>query len=173
MGYVILNLRGIPFWYYAIAVGILLGIFFITKKIPISLLITYMFLILVATTLARSAHPSVGYDFRPFASYKRAVLSRDMWWQVVCNVGMSIPIGVMMPVSLMKKNSNGKKLLITLLVGTAFSVFIEALQFVLHRGYSETDDVISSVIGIIIGFIMYAFMKELNRMWSRKNKSAI
>ena len=170
MGYITLNLRGIPFWYYAIAVGLLLGIFFITKKIPLAVLITYMFLILVATTLARSASPTVQYEYLPFASYKRAASSRDMWWQVVCNVGMSVPIGVLMPVVLREKNSNGKKLLITLLAGIAFSVFIEALQFALHRGYSETDDVISSVIGLLIGFIMYFLMIRLIKFLINRKK---
>ena len=170
MGYVTLNLKGIPFWYYAIAVGLFLGIFFIIKKIPISLLITYMFLILVATTLARGAYPETGYDFTPLASYRRAASSRDMWWQVVCNVGMSVPIGVLLPIALKKSNRDGKKLLITLAIGTAFSVSIEVLQFVLHRGYSETDDVISSVIGVIIGFIIYILMRQIIKLLISRKK---
>ena len=170
MGYVTLNLRGISGWYFAIAIGLLLVIYFTTKGVSVSLLIPYMLLVLVATTLARSASPTVLYNFTPFASYRRAALSRDMWWQVVCNVGMSVPIGVLMPVVLRKKTSNGKKLLITLAIGTAFSVFIEAMQFTLHRGYSETDDVISSTIGVIIGFIIHILMSQIVKMLFSREK---
>ena len=161
MGYVVLNLSRISFWYYVIALFLLLSAFFIIKKISISLLIPYMFLVLVATTLARNVYPTMQYDFTPFASYKQATMSRDMWWQVVCNVGMSVPIGILLPLIIKEATSNGKKLLITLVIGTAFSVSIETLQYFLHRGYCETDDVISSVIGLTIGFAIYFLFKVI------------
>ena len=170
MGYVILNLSGIPFWYYAIAMFLLVSIFLITRKISISLLITYMFIVLAATTLARSASSTVRYNFTPFTSYKRAALNRDMWWQIVCNVGMSVPIGFLAASTLKKTTTSGKKLFITLVIGTLFSIVIEALQFILHRGYSETDDVISSIIGLITGFAVYVLMRQIFKIWVRKEK---
>ena len=170
MGYVILNLSKIPLWHYAIAVVLLVSIFLFTKKISISLVIPYMLLVLAATTLARSSYSIIQYDFTPFASYKRAALSRDIWWQVACNVGMSIPIGILLPFTIKNVSSSGKKLLITLAIGTTFSVYIEILQFILHRGYSETDDVISSVIGLIVGFVIYSLFKVIIKTWVRKEK---
>ena len=167
MGYVSLNLGRIPLWYFAIAGTILFGFFLKTRKISFSLLITYMFLVFVATFLARKSSLTVQYEFSPFASYRRALISKDMWWSVVCNIMMSVPIGFLSPIAMYKDIRNVKKLLITLLVGIIFSVCIEVLQFVFQRGYSETDDIISSVIGLIIGFNFF-ILTEMIISWVRK-----
>ena len=162
MGYVSLNLGRISVWYYIIAFILLCGILYVTRKLSIALLAPYMFLILAATTLVRSSSPTAQYAFNPFASYRRAFASSDMWWEVFCNVMMAVPIGFLLPAAIDQIKGNTKfrkKLLITLLIGTCFSVGIEALQFFLHRGYSETDDVISSLIGLLIGFAVYSLLR--------------
>ena len=171
MGYVYVIVRISPV-YYIVTVVLFISIWMVTKNVACSLLSAYCFMIIAATVLSRDINSVVQYDFKPFVSYKDAFSNRDTWWQIACNVGMAVPIGLLLPVSMNKSSKCGKRLLITLVVGISFSIFIEALQFILHRGYSETDDVISSLIGLLIGFIIYGLIDEIIS-WVRKNKSVV
>lgn len=42
-----------------------------------------------------------------------------------------------------------------MLIGGAFSVLIESLQFVMKRGFSEFDDVFHNVLGCMFGYVLY------------------
>ena len=74
-----------------------------------------------------------------------------------------IPIGLLLGISF-----PGIKWWKILLIGGAFSLLIETLQFFLRRGFAEFDDVFHNVLGSMIGWggytaIMYVAKKVLKR----------
>ena len=79
------------------------------------------------------------YGFTPF----RFLGSRDKWLQFLSNVIMFVPIGLL-------SAEHGWKG--TILTGVAFSIGIEAAQFLLKNGFSELDDVIANTAGTAVGY---------------------
>lgn len=75
--------------------------------------------------------------------------------QIVCNVLMFIPLGVMLPVLFM---CNLKK---SILCAVIFSMLIEVAHFISGRGLMETDDVINNTFGAVVGFILYCLIKKV------------
>ena len=51
----------------------------------------------------------------------------------------------------------------TIMMGALISFSIESLQFVLQTGVSDIDDLIFNVIGVVIGYLMYAFSLKNSR----------
>ena len=69
------------------------------------------------------------------------------------NVIVFIPIGMILGSLLRVKGS----WLIALLIGCSVSVTIEAMQYFLHRGFAETDDVMHNTLGCMIGYGLREF----------------
>lgn len=44
--------------------------------------------------------------------------------------------------------------LITLAVGMGISLSIEAMQYIFHRGFAETDDVMHNTLGCVLGYML-------------------
>ena len=71
--------------------------------------------------------------------------------QVIANVVAFVPIGLLLGCAFGKRMKWWK----VLLIGGAFSLLIETLQFVLRRGFAEVDDVMHNVLGCLIGWGVY------------------
>lgn len=54
------------------------------------------------------------------------------------------------------------------LIGGAFSLLIETLQFFLRRGFAEFDDVWHNVVGCMIGYGLYLVIANIARRVTRK-----
>ena len=127
----------------------------IVQRISLSLLIPYIFMILVATIIARSPVAERGVVLAPFVSFK-AALTNDFWdFEIKANILMFIPFGFLL--SMVINRLNG----IPLLVGFLFSVTSEVVQYFTHRGVFETDDIITNFMGILIGFIIFMPVKMI------------
>ncbi len=80
------------------------------------------------------------------------------------NVIVFIPIGMILGSLLRVKGS----WLIALLIGCSVSVTIEAMQYFLHRGFAETDDVMHNTVGCVIGYGIYKLVRYgYNRLGKR------
>lgn len=157
---------GISPVYYLIAVAIFLLLFITWKKISVSLLITYCFLIFATTVLARTSRDNVSYDMTPFRLFQI-----DEWWtkqdlmlQIKANVLMFVPIGFLF--MLAGKGIKGKfvkvlYIIVSIIVGFLFSLLIEYMQYKLNRGLCEVDDVIHNTIGIAIGIVLYWIISRI------------
>ena len=157
---------GISPLYYLIAVAIFLLLLKTWKKVSVSLLITYCFLIFATTVLARASQDIVSYDLTPFRLFQI-----DEWWnehdlmlQIKANVMMFVPIGFLL--MLVGKGIKGKYVrvlntIVSIVVGFSFSVLIEYMQYRLHRGLCEVDDVIHNTIGTVIGVILYWIISRI------------
>lgn len=157
---------GISLIYYLIAVAIFLLLYKTRKKISISLLITYCFLVFATTVLARTSQSTASYDLTPFK-----LLQTKEWWtkhdhmlQIKANILMFVPIGFLMIQAGFKIKGKITRVLfviLTVLTGFLFSVLIEYMQYKLHRGYCETDDVIHNTIGTVAGVVLYVIINRI------------
>lgn len=120
--------------------------------IVVILLVEFVFLIYCHTVFFRTSDVGSGINLRPFWSYRAdsADLQNSLYVQNMLNVLMFVPVGMLLGCAF---NNIGWKGL--LLVSLCLSVSIEALQFILHKGFSELDDVMHNVIGAALGYGIY------------------
>jgi len=138
----------------------------IVQRISLSLLIPYIFMIIVATIIVRSPSAERDVVLTPFISFKEA-LTNDFWdFEIKANILMFIPFGFLLSMVINRLNS------IPLLVGFIFSVTIEFVQYFTHRGVFEIDDIITNFMGILIGFIIFMPVKMIldDYLPSKKSK---
>ena len=131
-----------------------------TKKLKISkillwtIFIIYIIIVMGATLVDRvSGYESVNLHL--FSSYKDAYNSFSIgeWRNLILNILMFVPIGILMPLLFNKF----QQWYITYLVGFVATLFIEILQFISKRGIFELDDIINNTLGCIIGYGIVIF----------------
>ena len=114
------------------------------------LLAEWVFLVLCAIVLFREASADRGYNLMPFWSYwdyGKDSYFLEMFGENILNVLLFMPVGFLAGCSF--RGITFKK---ALLLGGGLSVFIEVLQFILKKGFCETDDVTHNVLGCLIGY---------------------
>ena len=169
IGLVFDSFHGIPTY---ISVGILVSFFlgavlFIallgTKKgirwTAGLLLVEYLLVLLLLAVLLRAVQATRLFDITPFWSYS-AIKEGNAYLlqQVILNVVAFIPVGLLLGCAFSKM-----KWWKVLLIGLAFSLLIEVLQFLLKRGFAEVDDVFHNVVGCIVGYGIYVGIAFLIR----------
>ena len=79
-------------------------------------------------------------------------------WQinVIGNIAMFIPVGIVWPFCFPKLNS----VLKTVLAGGGFSLLIELLQLLSHERHSDVDDLILNTIGVLIGALIFFALRR-------------
>ena len=154
----------IPVYYYGIAILLGIGTYIILcklnklRRIGISLLVSYVFLVLAVTVFSRELNDQTSILMEPLQSYRRYITDEFTRFEIQANIILFIPIGILAPMS-MKRLS-----VFALIIGLIISLSIEALQFVTGRGVFEFDDLISNLIGFLIGFAFYCFIHLLVRI---------
>lgn len=141
----------IPIYYYLITLILFVILFRLSRKMPFSLLISYLFLIFVSTVLNRKSTNTPMYEFSPFWYFREGSINRDLFNQLKANIVMFLPVGLLW-------SSASKKPAMTVFFASLISAFIELLQFVLHKGQCEVSDVINNTIGAVIGSMLYCFI---------------
>lgn len=130
------------------------------------LLIEYVFLLYGSTVVFRDTMRQLKYNFTPFWSYveiangdKTGLLSEN-----IMNIVVFVPVGVLFGVSTSQwrkiEGSRLKGWTAAFFVGLCLSIGIEALQFVLIKGFSEVDDVMHNTMGCLIGYGIYKLIKD-------------
>ena len=82
---------------------------------------------------------------------------KDVLINVIGNVTMFIPVGIVFPVVYTKLNTH-KKVIIS---GICFSFVIELLQLPFYDRVTDIDDLILNSFGFIIGYILYMLAKKI------------
>ena len=85
--------------------------------------------------------------------------ARDIVWNIVGNVTMFIPSGIVLPVVYKKLNSFGK----VIAAGAFISLCIEILQLPFASRASDIDDLILNTLGVTVGYGIYALIRHLKR----------
>ncbi len=83
--------------------------------------------------------------------------TRDILWNVVGNMAMFIPSGMILPVVYKKRNSFGK----VLITGAFISLCIEILQLPFASRASDIDDLILNTLGVAVGYGIYTWIRRL------------
>ena len=139
------------------------------------LLVEYIFLLFCSTVIFRTSGDTRQYDFHPFWSYSRP----DLFVENIMNVIVFIPIGMILGSLLRVKGSSTSEAtksmtwLMVAIIGCGISVTIEAMQYFLHRGFAETDDVMHNTVGCLIGWCMVkgSWLMATYGSWFRVNGS--
>ena len=88
----------------------------------------------------------------------------DGWLiNIIGNVTMFIPVGLVWPFCFKKLDTLGK----TILAGAGFSLFIEITQLPFFDRCSDVDDLILNTTGILIGALIYFAIKLLKNCKNR------
>lgn len=127
------------------------------------LLVEYLVLILWLAVLARSVQAERMHNFTPFWSYHAIPKDVLVLPQIILNVAVFIPVGVLLRCAFEKM-----RWWKVLLVGGAFSVIIEVLQFVTKRGFAEFDDVFHNTLGCLLGYGLFVAAAWVVRRLSDK-----
>ena len=85
--------------------------------------------------------------------------ARDIVWNIVGNITMFIPSGIVLPFVYKKLNSFGK----VAAAGTFISLCIEILQLPFASRASDIDDLILNTLGVLVGYGIYALIRQLKR----------
>ena len=91
-----------------------------------------------------------------FETYEQVFLRRNIYYFLINflgNIVMFAPIGLFLP---LLWELNSKK---TLLLGCAFSLFVETCQLFLVRG-TDVDDLILNTTGVLLGLLLLGFIPK-------------
>ena len=106
---------------------------------------------------------STAFPFRvnliPFVNLFDYDSKRDLLLNVIGNTAMFIPSGIVLPIIYKKLNSFWK----VVAAGALISLCIELIQLPFSVRASDVDDLILNVLGVAIGYGIYAAVKHLNR----------
>lgn len=110
----------------------------------------------------RVPHDTYMYNLKPFFTIRQFLRSGDLLsgrWLVnmIGNIGVFVPFGLLMPIVL-----GGKlwRMLSLFLLGV---VFLEGLQLVFKRGSFDVDDLILNAAGFLLGVGIYKIYNRLRR----------
>ena len=158
--YIVRLYQDVPsFVYVGLAVALCVGliVFFVFlgfrngwRKVLGLMLVEYVFLILCSTVFFRTVLESRGYDFTPFWSYAAILGGRtELLAGNIMNVVAFVPVGVLLGCTF--RNMSWWK---AVMIGVFVSVSVETMQYLFHRGFAETDDVMHNTAGCILGYML-------------------
>lgn len=128
------------------------------------LLVEYTFLIYCSTVIFRPCQSSYKLRLIPF----RGLLDNGYLsgTESLLNVIMFVPLGFLFGMA-----GEGIRWWKVLIICFSISVSVEVLQYIMQRGFSETDDVIRNAAGCMIGYGIYRFVSYLAEKWRHINHS--
>ncbi|MGG4183699.1 VanZ family protein [Paenibacillus jamilae] len=106
--------------------------------------------------------PPYSYNIVPFDTirqYWRAMESfpfRVWGVNLLGNIGVFIPFGILMPIIWVSMRSIGS-LLLTIVIAL---VILEVSQMLLGAGTMDVDDIILNVLGVLCGRVAYVFLRK-------------
>lgn len=131
----------------------------------LSLIIDLYFLIVIIVTFGtRLPDPQFEYQLIPFLAHKKAFICGDEkeLFQILCNIVMFIPFGVLFPIW---KEEMVRNVFYLLKYAFYFSFGIELLQLMTKIGCFEIDDMINNVLGAVMGYLCLCTIRRIKRLW--------
>lgn len=129
------------------------------KYLCLAGIIAFATVILAGTIFSRSSDIR-GYTLNliPFASLKIAIQGNEEGFRVCyMNSLLFYPLGCLF----FGYNNKRFKTIYYIIAGLLLSVIIEVLQFVLHLGVAEIDDIIFNTLGVILGYFFCTFFDDV------------
>jgi len=125
-----------------------------------ALFFTYLTMILVITFLSRESGSQKALDLELFSTFG---INRRNDAYVVENVLLFIPYGIISPMAF----KFFKNFFSCFLLGAVTSLGVELLQLVTGRGFFQIDDIMTNVVGMVMGFLIVTIARGV---YKRKKK---
>ena len=119
-------------------------------------------LIVYITVLDRSRQTVSEIDLVPFSFILRGIRIRTVFREYWMNVYLFIPFGLESSAIMKKRHWR------IVLIGFAFSIVIESIQYIYSLGFCETDDVIANTLGCLIGVYLHKVSMRFKSMDKQK-----
>lgn len=121
------------------------------ESIPVmsrTLFFTYLAVVLVITFLSRESGNRSGLDLELFSTW--GINDRNNAF-VIENILLFVPYGIFCPLAFRR----AEKFWGCLTVGALTSILIELSQLFTGRGYFQIDDILTNIIGTVVGYLLY------------------
>lgn len=108
-------------------------------------------------------------NLKPFYTIRKVALSDDPWivWRnLVANVAVFIPIGILYPLALNRKYHFFVYFLHFLL----FDFAIEGIQFAAMVGFFDVDDILLNSVGFMCGFVILMLCLRVQKAYRKMEK---
>lgn len=122
------------------------------KTILIFLLAGYLAVLGYATLSRLGGMGASGFSFHPFRAWREAWnnFSVTSWANVLLNIAMLIPFGILIPLLFQRC----KKWNYMLLASLGLVFYIEMTQYLTGRGIFDIDDIFGNTLGAMIGYFL-------------------
>lgn len=129
------------------------------KTILIFLLAGYLAVLGYATLSRLGGMGASGFSFHPFRAWREAWnnFSVTSWANVLLNIAMLIPFGILIPLLFQRC----KKWNYMLLASLGLVLYIETTQYLTGRGIFDIDDIFGNTLGAMIGYFLLMFVLSL------------
>lgn len=118
------------------------------KVFPVSCLVMYVAILLVITYFSREMGSRNGIDLQLFSTW--GINQRNNAF-VVENVLLFIPYGFVLAWVGVRQ----RRFAVNLLTGALTSIAIECMQLITGRGYFQIDDILTNILGTILGYLFF------------------
>lgn len=129
--------------------------------LAVSCLVMYMAIMLVITYFSRESGSRIGMDLELFSTW--GINKRNNAY-VIENILLFIPYGFVLAWADVRQ----RHFLCNLLTGALTSLAIECMQLVTQRGYFQIDDILTNILGTIIGYICYLLVHGICSLWRKQ-----
>ncbi|MCM1120435.1 MAG: VanZ family protein [bacterium] len=119
-------------------------------------LVMYVAVMLAITYFSRESGSRIGIDLELFSTW--GINKRNNAY-VVENVLLFIPYGFLLPWARVRQ----RRFLWNLLTGALTSTGIECMQLITGRGYFQIDDILTNILGTILGYLFYCLVHWIRR----------
>lgn len=96
-------------------------------------------------------------NFAPMVHLFDYVIAGEATLNLIGNISMFIPVGIIWPIVFKELNTSGK----VLAAGVSFSLLIEIMQLPFYDRVSDVDDLILNSLGYVIGYLVYVGIKKI------------
>ena len=139
----------LPPGYCAASILIGLAVWLWKRRAVPALAAAYAFYVFSLAVLSRSSSLEPSYMLRLFWSYENWPIG---YAQIVANIAVFVPLGFLLGLLIGWR---------AFPVGAGFSLLIELLQLIAHRGVFEFDDIFHNALGALIGAALAVFLRRL------------
>ena len=127
------------------------------------ILVFYIIGVLIITLFVRTYDLEVKTILDPFQKYvtlgkglasygaKSLSTNRSVITEILLNILLFVPMGFLVP----KVQESFRGFWKVVLLGLAFSLFIECSQLILHMGCFDISDLVHNTLGAVIGYAIY------------------
>lgn len=129
----------------------------LNRRLNSILLIMYLGFIVYMSLMNRNAS-GYGLQLELFWSYRRFFIDKEIMLEILNNIWLFVPLGVILYCLVPKK--------IIVIFPVLLAFLIEFIQYWMKLGLCELDDVISNGLGGMLGYFVAAFIKIKKRMRS-------